>query len=161
MWIFIANFARSHWKLLAEITIAAVAVLAIWHGIANHFKAKYEPLIASANAERAQAQADLAAERVNFQKAQQASKDYQSELQKLRATASAAPVRGVRCSITNPRVPQASAPGGPDAASTGTGDSTQTVGSDIGPRLYGLADSCDAITAQLRGLQAWAKSVSE
>lgn len=161
MWLLVLSFARKHWQLLAEIALAVVAVLLIWHGIAGHFKAKYEPLIAKANAERAQAQADLAAERVNFQKAQAASRTLQDELAKLRANADAHPAPRVRCTVTSASVPETTAPGGRDGSAPGTGALPQELGQDIGPALYGNADEADRTLAQARACQAWAKSVSQ
>lgn len=159
MWL---TILAKYWKPLAIVVVSALAFVYVRHLGVTATEAKYKPIVAAANLARDQAQADLAAERVNLQKAQKASKGYKDELQSLRV-ASSVPAPSVRCLVTRSVVPQAPAASGPNGAAAGTGGSTQATGqtSDIGAGLYGIADSCDAISARLRGLQAWAASISQ
>lgn len=71
----------------------------------------------------------------------------------LRETRAAVPVRIVRVPIspapaTVPAASSGSAPSAPVA-----GELPPVLGSDIGPRLYSLADAGDAIATRLRGCQ--------
>ena len=94
----------------------------------------------------------LAAERAAKVAADNASKGYQDELERLRNRP--ARVRTVRVCNSPASVP----PAQPGSSSAGTpgGVGDQGTGPDIGPDLYALAARCDALTAQLRGLQSFA-----
>ena len=85
-----------------------------------------------------------------------ASEGYQSELARLSAVRdSAGPAPVVRVCKSAPQatvqVPGAQS-GSDEGASTG-GGVPQEAGPDIGPALYGIADQCDELSAQIRGLQ--------
>lgn len=99
--------------------------------------------------------------------AQEASNGYQQELQALRDARDAAPARVVRlCSNQNSVRPAVPSAGGPHAATATEGlgpdqdGSGSGQGPDIGADLYAIADRCDDITAQLRGLQEWARAIT-
>lgn len=98
----------------------------------------------------------LAAERAAKAAADNASKGYQDELERLRNRPTR--VRTVRVCNHPASVPPAqprpngSSPAG-GVGDEGTGPDTRHR--DIGPDLYALAARCDALTAQLRGLQGF------
>lgn len=159
--LFLLKFLGKYWiEIVAAILIVAVLAYVNHKGYVRA-EAKYKPLVAEQTLRADQAEADLKAERINLQKAQAASKAFQDEAQTLAAAAAAAPVPRVRCLVTRAGVPEATAPSGSNGAAPRDGPRTEDLGQDIGGQLYGLADSCDVAAARLRGLQTWAKSVSE
>lgn len=104
------------------------------------------------------------AERRSYEKAQEVSRDYQTELARLRdRPVSRVPARLCVSAPAPGRVPAAgTAPGGPSAAVPAGGvvqsaDGTDTgvrAGPDIGPALRGLARRADEVSAQGRAVQA-------
>lgn len=98
----------------------------------------------------------IEAEREARAKADDISRGYQDELERLRNRPVVhPPVR--LCRNTATRMPETK-PGPPAAgAGGGVGDGGAaegvTEGPDIGPDLFALAARCDEVTAQLRGLQ--------
>lgn len=98
----------------------------------------------------------IAQERKQVKDAQAASRGFQDELRTLREARAAAPARTVRlCTLSaaapGPAVPVAQP--GPDGATASAGGNAQGAGPDIGARLYAIADRCDDLSAQVRGLQ--------
>lgn len=105
---------------------------------------------------------ELAEERADRKRAEEASSAYQNELQALRSRPRVStPVRLCRPAA----VPESS------FSTTGSHDSTAPswvgvgspradfeAGPDIGPELRDLAAQCDASNAQLRALQKWASA---
>lgn len=155
----------------AKLAIAAVIVGAlVWLGfIVQGWRADSQQL-AAVKLERDQALADLTQERANIVEVQEASRAYQSELATLRAAAAAArPVSVVRlCRVpANPEPrPVSAAESRPDdagAAERGIpqeGGGAYQAGPDIGPDLFELFDRADELSAQVRGLQAYALACS-
>lgn len=93
---------------------------------------------------------------------QAASKGYQDELSNLRSARDAAPVRSVRLCVVpegpaGTGQPSGGEPG-PDGATPGSGGVPPQAGPDIGPELYALIDRADELSAQVRGLQEYARS---
>lgn len=148
--------------LLAGIALA----LFLWWAYGIYEKARKLPIVEQ---ERDQAIADLNQYRSDLREAQEASNGYQSELSHLRIAAARAGSPVVRV-CKQPRVPEhrevpAAGPG-PVAAAPATGDVPPRdelpggAGRDIGPGLFGLADRADELSAQVRGLQAYALACS-
>lgn len=103
----------------------------------------------------------LAAEKNARQRAENAANAYFSELGHIARRP--VPRTPVRLCVT-PSVPDSPAVGADGAApSTGVNGSQDganlDAGPDIGPELYGLAQSCDAEIAKLRALQGWINDV--
>lgn len=161
MWL---TILAKYWKPLAIVAVSALAFVYVRHLGVTATEAKYKPIVAAANLARDQAIADEKAATENFQKAQQASKGLQDELQKLRVIVDSAPPVGVRCHVTSKVVPQTDTAGGHSAAGAGAGtlpaEAEHNTG-DIGSQLFGLADEADRLNAQLRACQAWATSISQ
>jgi hypothetical protein len=92
---------------------------------------------------------------------QEVQRDYDTEIAALRArTPRHSPVR--LCADTGASDLRGSATAGAadgSAADAGLGDGRTQP--DLGPGLYALAQHCDELTARARGLQSWAKAVSE
>jgi len=112
---------------------------------------------------RHQLQDERAARAREIDLASKASENYQHELEALRAAhVQLPPVRLCRQAV--PAAPTVLTAGrtddAPAAAGVGFTGSTggDQPGTDIGPDLDSLAARCDAVTAQLRGLQGWAAS---
>lgn len=90
--------------------------------------------------------------------AAKASKGYQDEIDRL---GTRAPLPAVRLCRTAPAPRTADTAARPDEASPAGGVGLQGAqggfeqGPDIGPELDQIAARCDAVTAQLRGLQGW------
>ena len=112
--------------------------------------------------EAAQAIATLQAQ---HRAAYAASKGYQNELEDLRNRPAGARVVRVLVPAAAPVRAPGSTPRGPDAAGQVAGVVLDPVGEtasrDISPDLGALMLSADACSAQLRGLQAWVRSVSQ
>ena len=129
--------------------IAYAALSAVLIGGAYYVKRQWDRGQA-AIVEAQELRQTLAAERAAKVAADKASEGYQDELERLRNRP--ARVRTVRVCNGSPSDLPAAQPGptGPGPAG-GMGDAG--AGRDIGPDLYALAARCDALTAQLRGLQ--------
>jgi hypothetical protein len=96
--------------------------------------------------------------------AQEATDGYRSELQSLQRARARQPARPVRlCQPPVQAQPDSSAPGRADGPGTAAGELPTGTGPgpDIGPDLAAIADRCDAVAAQLRGLQGWVERVSK
>jgi len=103
--------------------------------------------------------ATLAAQETARRIRQEVTKDYASEIERLRTAAARGP-RVIRV-CDAPSVPgPGAAPGGTDDPGTGGGELPQAAGRDIGPALYAEAERADALAAQLRALQAWARKTT-
>lgn len=93
--------------------------------------------------------------------ANKASRGFHDELDQLRAAAARKPAPRVECvrrsAAASSALPASNPASGSDAASAPTGTLPQTDGSshDVGPALFAIADDCDAVSAQLRGLEAF------
>jgi ADP-ribosylglycohydrolase len=115
---------------------------------------------------RNQLQAERSARIHEIQIAEKASKDYQHELEALRAARGPAPVVRL-CRPAVPAAPTAVTAGGADAgpAPSGVGLSGPTGGDQPGPDIGGdldaIAARCDALTAQLRALQGWERAIQD
>lgn len=109
------------------------------------------------------ATAQIEQERQAVKDAQKASEGYQNELATLRSARSAAPARAVRlCNVpASPAAGEVPGPeSGPDGSASGSGGVPPRAGPDIGPRLYASADRADDLSAQVRGLQEYARACS-
>jgi type II secretory pathway pseudopilin PulG len=103
--------------------------------------------------------ATLAAQETARRIRQEVTQDYADELKRLRDIAGRGP-RVIRvCDAPSLPGPGA-APGGTDDPGTGGGELPQAAGRDIGPALYAEAERADALAAQLRALQAWARKIT-
>lgn len=152
-------FLFKYWKYVALFLGAVALGYFAWHAVAKHYEAKYQPLIDAEHTGRLQAEANLQAERQNFERAQSASKGYQDALQNLRDTIDhAPPPLRLRCRASSPaRVPETDTAGGPRSTPARTGALPEDSGFDIAdpsPRLYAEADRADRLSEQLRGCQA-------
>lgn len=158
----IAAWAVKNWRLVlgAVVMLAVLAILgfAIWKVYTWREDALRLPIVQQ---ELAQTRADLLEQQRLAAVANEASNGYQQELQALRARR--VPARVVRlCSAADQGLPVSAGAGRPDGAAAGTGGSEAEArpGRDVGPELYAIADDCDAVAAQLRGLQAWVRGVA-
>jgi hypothetical protein len=155
---------------LAWLKLGAAAIalgLLVWLGlIVKGWKddATRLPLVEQ---ERDQVIADLAHYKTDLRSAQEASNGYQTELATLRTVAARAPDSPVRL-CPRARVPErreipAAGTGSPAAAAS-TGDVPPQPElpreRDIGPGLFDLADRADELSAQVRGLQEYARACS-
>lgn len=110
-----------------------------------------------------QANAQIELERKQRDDAQAASKGYQDELATLRAARAAAPARAVRlCNVpARTAAAEVSAPEpGSDGGTTAPGGDAPAAGPDIGPGLYAIADRCDDLSAQVRGLHDFVRRMA-
>jgi hypothetical protein len=104
--------------------------------------------------------ATLAAQETARKIREEVTKDYANEIERLRVAAARGP-RVIRV-CDAPSVPATgTASGGTDDPGTSGGEFPQTAGRDIGPALYAEAERADALAAQLRALQAWAKKITQ
>jgi hypothetical protein len=94
--------------------------------------------------------------------ATEASNEYQAELARIRSAPSIGPVRLCRsptgyvpAPTATPVRPDGSAPGRVESAPVE--DPGPVVGTDIGPELDRYGGDCEAVGAQLRGLQGWVR----
>lgn len=155
---------------LAWVRLAAgVVVLGalIWLGVIVNSWHEASLRLAVVELERDQALADLSLRDTQYLEAQEASNGYQSELQALRVTASRARVPIARLCprpAAADRRSISSAGTGSDAAPAAAGgvptEDEVRRGRDIGPELFELADRADELSAQVRGLQAYARACS-
>lgn len=146
---------------LAVLLAVAILSMAVRYGRMAE-AARLEPKIADAVATSRMWQRRYADEIVARNRAENALRTYYAELEVLRnRPRPAGPVR--LCRNPAPRVPGPAggadgAPAGPRSDADGAGgDSAEGAGPDIGPDLYALAASCDAVNARLRALQEWVK----
>lgn len=155
-------------RLLAYLVSAAVVLgLLGWAGFSFHHLRTEAARVPGLIAERDQARADAVKLRSDYTTAQRVSRDYQAELSGLRAAADAQPPRAVRlCIDPAPRhSPIPAAERGLAGGATAAGVVSDAArpdrgqGPDIGPELYRLAEHCDRVSAQLRGLQAFVVTV--
>lgn len=93
--------------------------------------------------------------------ANQASQGFHDELNQLKSAAALKPAPRVDCvrrsaAAVSP-VPDANSASGSPATAASTGEVPPADGRthDLGPPLFALADDCDAVSAQLRGLEAF------
>lgn len=96
--------------------------------------------------------------RLELTAAQEATDEYRNELETLRSRRAAEPARPVRlCRAAVPAGSSSPAAGRPDGPAAGAGQLSgpDGPGRDVGPDLYAIADRCDELSAQLRGLQGW------
>lgn len=165
----LAAFWRAHAQTILEVALAAVAGALIWWAAASHAHQADRPKIDAAKKEAsdakrdaAQARADLALEKFYRTAADEASKGYQDELQKLHAAAAARAAPSVRCHVSAAGLGGPASLGGSDGAAAAAGILSPRAGpdtradtdtGDIGQWLYEKADRCDALSAQVRGLQ--------
>lgn len=128
--------------------------------------------IAADDRDRAIAERDMAIADLNFyinalRDAQKASNDYQKELANIRIANSRERTPVVRLckqpTVSKPRPlpPAGSGPHDSPASAGPLPPATEVqVGPDIGPGLFADADRSDELSAQVRGLQAYAVSCS-
>ena len=103
--------------------------------------------------------ATLAAQETARRIRAEVTQDYAAEIERLRTAAARGP-RVVRV-CDAPSVPgPGAAPGGTDDPGAAGGELPSSAGRDIGPALYAEAERADALAAQLRALQAWAKKTT-
>ena len=139
--------------------LAVIAALA-WLGfIVNGWRddAARLPVI---RAERDQARAGVEVAREQFAKVQEASSGYQAELTTLRDAARRERIPVVRVCRDVPATAEDRLPDserGPDERATVTGPLPSTPSRDIAPDLFNDADLADELSAQVRGLQAYAR----
>ena len=142
------------WIKLAGIGLVAAGLL--WLGLIVKGWKEDAALVPVLNERIAQVNATIDEERRLKREADEASKGYQNELEALKTVRANTPTRVVRlCVLSGPpgEAGGAAAEPGPDGAASGTGVLSERAGSDIGGRLYGLADRADELAAQVRGLQ--------
>lgn len=152
---------KANWNWVWRVALAVIVVAFLWYmiGIVMQWKADADalPLV------KARAAEELALERAHsqlmhdqFDIAYEASTRYQRELEELRnAPREPAPV--IRVCKPAPAVrsrPTGAAAPGSDAAAPATGGVQETVEFDTQP-LYDIADQCDRLSAQVRGLQTY------
>ena len=151
------------WIKLAAVLLVVLAIFGagakVGYGFASH---RVDALKAEqAQQDQKRAEAAIAAERAYTAKLNEASRGYQAALARLRDR----PVpdaRPVRLCVDAPRVPRATAAGGPRSTTAPGGvvhgaidpDPAVRPGPDIGPALQRLAGRADEVTEQARGLQA-------
>lgn len=103
--------------------------------------------------------ATLAAQETARRIRAEVTQDYAAEIERLRTAAARGP-RVIRV-CDAPSVPgPGDAPGGTDDPGAEGGQLPSSAGRDIGPALYAEAERADALAAQLRALQAWAKKTT-
>lgn len=101
--------------------------------------------------------ATLAAQETARRIREEVTKDYASEIERLRAAAARGP-RVIRvCDAPPVSQPGSPAAGADDPGAAG-GEFPSSAGRDIGPALYAEADRADTLAAQLRALQSWVSS---
>lgn len=133
-------------RTVALAALSAVLVFGTYY-IAHRWNAGQRAI---AEVERLNRQ--LAAIEAGKRTADAASQRYQDEIARLNARPPR--TRVVRL-CPEPRRDLPPAQPGSDGAGTPGGVGDQGAGPDIGPDLYALAARCDALTAQLRGLQGF------
>jgi len=110
-------------------------------------------------AERDQARAGVEVARKQFAKVQEASNGYQAEIQVLRAARReripVVRVCGDLPATAKDRLPDAER--GPDERPAAAGPLPSAPSRDIAPDLFNDADLADELSAQVRGLQAYAR----
>jgi hypothetical protein len=151
----------------ATIKLVAAGLLAgalIWAGVTvaewrqgYHQKEAAEAAAARVARESAAAMAILAEQ---HRVALATSQGFQNERDELRKAADAAGPAPVLRVCRPASVSAADATGrtipGPDAVTPGAGGREEAVDLDTGP-IFAIADRCDAVSAQLRALQAWVR----
>lgn len=170
----LAAFWRAHAKTILEVGLVLVAAAVIWFAASSRAHLTDQPKIDAAKKEAsdarrdtAQARADLALEIKYRTAADEASKGYQDELSKLRADSIAHPAPSVRCRVTGQGVGITQAASGSDGTAAADGVLPLRAGpeagsdtGDIGQWLYAQADRCDALSAQVRGLQDFSNRIT-
>jgi hypothetical protein len=143
----------SHWLGLG-LLLAVLGFAAHYQHVKKERAALQQQLVVATEA--------LATERRNTKVIQEASDGYQKELAALAASRTAAASRAVRLCVEPPRsaVPVPPAGSGLDGPAPAPGGDAAAAGPDIGPRLYGLADRCDELAAQVRGLQVFVRGAA-
>jgi hypothetical protein len=158
------------WRLIGALTVVALFAGVLWHDhrMTKKLNAKSHELV--------QAHADLAAERINTEKANAAANHLVVSLENLKAARSDTPVRTVRMCNGAASVRAGAAAGGADAAGdarhaqearrdTADGrlpgfdyDRWSEDGPDAGPALYALSDEKDEQLARCAVLQEWIRN---
>lgn len=154
------KWIKDNWRLVAG--IAAIIFLA-WsiHHI-SEWRDAYTMLpkvIKQSNAQLQQAQDRYNALNDAYETSLAASKGYQDELSKLQQTIDSAPSAPIIRVCKPAKVPAPSKgadPAGPGDAAASPGVLSAALEFDTGP-LYGDADRCDKLSAQVRGLQQLAQ----
>jgi hypothetical protein len=143
---------------IAWIAISAVVIGAgfwVGHSLKEAGRNEIRPALDAALAERDNILATLKNERAARQKAEGAISAYSQELQSIRRRYSTEPVRV--CFDETAPVPATGATAvSADAASASAGSIPAAPRGDL-TALRELAFQCDALSAQLRALQQWAK----
>lgn len=156
-------FLKRWWKQIALVLIAAGAVWYVWSAIATYgqerFDAGYAKRDAQYRDELEKVRSGYIKQIENLQRTNnELSTSYQNQLADIRSQPTPRTVRV--CESAPGSVPATSgvdSPSGSDAApSEGL---PQAPGPDIGPFLYGEADTADALAAQLEHLQEWVSRV--
>ena len=140
-------------RLIGYAIAAGAAVLVVTTVLSWRADAKKLPQV------EMQLAATLAAQETARRIRQEVTQDYAAEIERLRTSAARGP-RVIRV-CDAPSVPgPGAAPGGTDDPGASGGELPSSAGRDIGPALYAEAERADALAAQLRALQAWAKKTT-
>ena len=164
-----AQLALQPYLLWIKLAVYAAIVAAIfgagWKTGSSLTTARWEHAAAKQAADyQSSLKAAREAERASYAKAQQISRGYQDEIDRLRSQPIVrTPVRLCRDATNSSRVsatgpttggPGPAAPAGGVVSSTDGTDPSVRPGPDIGPALRGLARRADEVSAQGRGIQA-------
>jgi hypothetical protein len=156
-------WAKKFWKPIALALAVGAVVWYVWSAITTYGQERYDAGFAKRDAqyqtELDKVKQDYVRQIENLQKVNNAlSTSYQGALTAIRDRPAPRTVRV--CNSTPGSVPEASGTG---AASGSDGPAKeglpQTAGPDIGPFLYGEADTADALAEQLAHLQSWVAQV--
>jgi hypothetical protein len=141
-------------RLIGYAIAAGAAVLVVTTVLSWRADAKKLPQV------EMQLAATLAAQETARRIRQEVTQDYAAEIERLRTAAARGP-RVIRVCDAPPVSGPGAAPGGTDDPGAAGGELPQAAGRDIGPALYAEAERADALAAQLRALQAWAKKTTQ
>lgn len=152
------------WPLLWRLAIALVIF-----GFGWHFGGKNaEQKLAQQNADLLRAHIDAvdalrAEERRMDEKSNEIEESYEAAKTELAAIRKRIPTRVVRVCNENTNHSGVSVPrrSGESEGTTSGENLSGTIGRDIGPALYGLADECDDLATRLLSLQKWVTAMAE
>lgn len=159
-------FLKRWWKQILSVALLATLTWYVWSAITTYGQERYDAGFAQRDAqyktELDKLRDDYVKQIENLQKVNnELSTSYQGVLADIRDRPAARTVRV--CNNPAPggvsEAPGTSASGGPHGAPAE--GLPQTPGPDIGPFLYGEADTADALAAQLEHLQIWVRQVCQ
>lgn len=153
-------FLKRWWKQIALVLAALALIWYVWSAITTYGQEQYDAGYAKRDAqykdELDKVRADYVKQIENLQRVNnELSTSYQNQLADIRSQPAPRTVRVCESTRSVPEAPGNDSPGRPDAT-PGEGLS-QAPGPDIGPFLYGEADTADALAAQLEHLQEWVR----